>query len=165
MTTNEAYISGDWTDSSVQLYVMTDSIDNSNYEYVWYRNDQIIKGASSSFYVVDSETEAAEYSVSIINSKGKVFDSENVVDVNIDKLMPTCKFTLNSVHEEKIYVLKQILQISSSGNQGADLKLLGESANTGTSKISKKISNRKQFVLVSLSPTGVYRKETDLTQI
>lgn len=66
---------------------------------------------------------------------------------------------------QQIYVLEQILQISSSGNQGADLQLLGGSAKTGTSKISKKISNQMQIVLVSLSPTGVYRKETDLTKI
>ena len=67
--------------------------------------------------------------------------------------------------DQQIYVLRQILQISSSGNQGADLKLLGGAAKTGISLIGKNISSNKQFVLVSLSPTGVYRKETDLTQI
>jgi len=66
---------------------------------------------------------------------------------------------------EQVYVLKQILQISSFGNQGADLQLLGGAAKTGISLVSKKINSQKQFQLISISPTGLYRKEIDLLQV
>lgn len=67
--------------------------------------------------------------------------------------------------QEQIYVLKQILQLSAGGNQGADLRLIGGAAKTGTVKINKKINNNMQIVLISQSPTGIYRTEIDLAKV
>ena len=67
--------------------------------------------------------------------------------------------------EKQIYILKQILQISAGGNQGADLQLIGGSAKTGTCKISKNITKNAQFELISMSPTGIYSKKINLKTI
>jgi len=42
---------------------------------------------------------------------------------------------------------------------------LGGAAKTGISLVSKKINSQKQFQLISISPTGLYRKEIDLLQV
>ena len=67
--------------------------------------------------------------------------------------------------DKQVYVLKQILQLSSNNNQGADLKDLGGAAKTGVALLNKIISVYKDFVLISLSPTGIYRSETNLLTV
>ena len=66
---------------------------------------------------------------------------------------------------EQIYVLLQILQLSQLINQGANLELIGLAKNTGTTKISKIISNCNEFKLINQSITGLYENEVDLLTI
>lgn len=66
--------------------------------------------------------------------------------------------------DQQVYVLRQILQLSSGGNQGADLKLLGGASKTGVSLLSKKINNN-QIILVSSSTSGLFKSEIDLMKI
>lgn len=67
--------------------------------------------------------------------------------------------------DKQVYVLKQIMQLSSNSNQGADLQCLGGAAKTGVSLLNKVISGYKEFVLVSYSPTGIYKSENELLTI
>ena len=67
--------------------------------------------------------------------------------------------------EANLYVLKQLIQLSSNSNQGADLQYLGGASKTGVSLISKIINGYKEFKLISLSPTGLYKAEIDLLNL
>ena len=67
--------------------------------------------------------------------------------------------------DKQVYILKQLLQLSSNSNQGADLQYLGGAAKTGVALLNKMINGYREFRLVSLSPTGVYKSETDLLTI
>ena len=82
-----------------------------------------------------------------------------------DKLvMGREKFVELSISEQ-IYVLLQILQLSQLINQGANLNLVGFSAATGTTKISKDISSCNKFKLINQSITGLYENEIDLLTV
>ena len=67
--------------------------------------------------------------------------------------------------DKQVYVLKQLIQLSSNSNQGADLQYLGGASKTGVSLISKIINGYKEFKLISLSPTGLYKAEIDLLNL
>ena len=67
--------------------------------------------------------------------------------------------------DKQVYVLKQLIQLSSNSNQGADLQYLGGASKTGVSLISKVINGYKEFKLISLSPTGLYMAELDLLNL
>lgn len=68
--------------------------------------------------------------------------------------------------KKQVYVLQQLLRLTSTNtNQGADLEELGGSKKTGLSKINKRISTNKEFKLVSLSPTGLFKSEMDLLTV
>ena len=62
------------------------------------------------------------------------------------------------------YVLAQILQLSGLVNK-ADLRDLGFSENTGTSKPNKNISRMSECKLILQSVTGLYEQEIDLLKI
>lgn len=65
--------------------------------------------------------------------------------------------------DRQAYVLCQLLQLSSNNNQGADFKDIGsKAAKTGISALNKKISAYKEFLLVSQSPSGIFRSEINL---
>ena len=70
---------------------------------------------------------------------------------------------LNLDNQKK--VLKEILKLSSLGGSGADLSLIGASANTGVMLTNKNISANKEFKLIERSVTGIYDKEIDLLKI
>ena len=67
--------------------------------------------------------------------------------------------------DKQVYILKQLIQLSSNSNQGADLQYLGGAAKTGVALLNKMINGYREFRLVSLSPTGVYKSETNLLTI
>ena len=67
--------------------------------------------------------------------------------------------------EKQIYVLKQLVQLSSNSNQGADLQYIGGSPSTGTTKISKNIEAHKEFSLISMSSTGIFNSAINLLTI
>ena len=67
--------------------------------------------------------------------------------------------------DKQIYVLRQLVQLSSNSNQGADLQYIGGKQKTGTTKFSKYIEMHKEFLLISMSPTGIYKSETNLLTI
>ena len=67
--------------------------------------------------------------------------------------------------KKQIYVLKQILQLSQRGNQGADLTDIGESKKTGVSLVSKEVTKKQEFKLINKSVTGLYENEIDLLTV
>ena len=67
--------------------------------------------------------------------------------------------------DKQVYVLRQILQLSSNTNQGADLREIGGGLSTGISKLNKRIDNNKEFKLISLTPAGLCRVDTDLLTV
>jgi len=67
--------------------------------------------------------------------------------------------------DKQAYVLKQLVQLSLNSNQGADLRDLGGSSSTGTTKFSKNIESHNEFLLISMSPTGLYKSETNLLTV
>ncbi|MGN0353625.1 MAG: type II CRISPR RNA-guided endonuclease Cas9, partial [Muricoprocola sp.] len=73
------------------------------------------------------------------------------------------KFEALSIAKQ-IYVLKQILLLNST-NSGVDLQLIGEAKKAGVATLNKKISDQDEFKLISISPAGLYRKETDLLTV
>ena len=66
---------------------------------------------------------------------------------------------------EQLLVLKQILQLTSGSKKQADLSLIGGSPNEGVPTLNKKINGYNQFMLVSMSPSGIYEYETDMLTI
>ena len=67
--------------------------------------------------------------------------------------------------DKQIYILNQLVLLLSNGNQRADLRYIGGSLNTGTIKFSKNIEPHKEFLLISMSPTGIFNTETNLLTI
>ena len=67
--------------------------------------------------------------------------------------------------DRQIYVLKQILMLSSNTNQGSDLHDLGGASKTGVSLLSKKVNDYQEFKLISQSPTGIFETERDLLTV
>ena len=67
--------------------------------------------------------------------------------------------------DKQAYVLKQLVQLSLNSNKGADLRDLGGSSSTGTTKFSKNIESHNEFLLISMSPTGLYKSETNLLTV
>ena len=76
----------------------------------------------------------------------------------------TNRFKELSINQQ-VYILRQILQISSSGNQGADLQLLGGAAKTGISLVNKRIGDHEEFSLITMSPAGIYQNKIDLVHV
>lgn len=66
---------------------------------------------------------------------------------------------------EQCMVLMQILQLSQLSSLVADLRLIGESKNTGSCKISKNITDTEEFKLIHQSPSGLFETEIDLKTI
>lgn len=68
--------------------------------------------------------------------------------------------------EEQCDLLLQILQLSALGVKTvANLKPIGEGMNTGVMLINKKVTELKECILISQSPTGLYEKKVDLLRI
>ena len=82
-----------------------------------------------------------------------------------DKLQKRRKLFAALSEKEQCKVLLEILKLTSFGLTQADLTQIGESAKAGTMKISKNISDAKEFKLIHQSPAGLYEKEIDLLQI
>ena len=66
---------------------------------------------------------------------------------------------------EQCMVLMQILQLSQLTSLVADLRLIGESKNTGKSTINKNVSEADEFKLIHQSPSGLFETEIDLKTI
>ena len=62
----------------------------------------------------------------------------------------------------QISVLYQILQLSEIGLETANLKLIGESANTGKMLINKEITKANECILIHQSVTGIFEKRINL---
>ena len=67
--------------------------------------------------------------------------------------------------EEQCEVLQNIIASFSPSAQNIDLSLIGESAHTGTVRLSKKLNKIEECVLVNQSVTGLFEKEVDLLQL
>ena len=66
---------------------------------------------------------------------------------------------------KQIYVLLQILQLSQTSNQGADLSDVGGVKKTGVATLNKKISDKTEFILINQSPAGLYESQVDLLTV
>ena len=66
---------------------------------------------------------------------------------------------------DQLTVLKSIIEYDSGKNTKADMTLLGGVPGAGAATISKKIDAYDEFLLISTSPAGFYRKVTDLKRI
>lgn len=66
---------------------------------------------------------------------------------------------------QQIYVLRQILKLSTQANQGVDMSYIGGSSRTGVLRINKRISGQEEFKLIHQSATGLYRREVDLLTV
>lgn len=82
-----------------------------------------------------------------------------------DKLQKRRELFAALSEKEQCRVLLEILKLTSFGLTQADLTQIGESAKAGTMKISKNISDAKEFKLIHQSPAGLYEKEIDLLRI
>lgn len=66
---------------------------------------------------------------------------------------------------DQLTVLREILRLSTSENQGADLTLIDGSKKSGVSKINKRISDLESAFLITQSVTGLYMKKIDLLRV
>ena len=73
-------------------------------------------------------------------------------------------FAKISLYEQCI-VISQILALSRIENPSADLTLIGLSKQTGTMKISKNITNCKEYILINQSVTGLFEQKVDLLTV
>ncbi|MCR5837612.1 MAG: type II CRISPR RNA-guided endonuclease Cas9 [Lachnospiraceae bacterium] len=67
--------------------------------------------------------------------------------------------------EKQVYVLLQILKLSSGSNNGADLCEIGGSKKTGYMRLNKKISDKLEFKIINQSVTGLFANEIDLLTV
>ena len=67
--------------------------------------------------------------------------------------------------EEQCKVLVNLLGISAIGGYGADLTLIGASAASGTTKISKNVCETEEFCIINQSVTGLYENRIDLLTV
>ena len=66
--------------------------------------------------------------------------------------------------EKQCFILKEIIDNIATNNT-ADLCMIGGSSNNGKMRISKKISNIREIVLINQSVTGLYRAEVNLLTV
>ena len=65
----------------------------------------------------------------------------------------------------QIYILNQVLKLSTIENQGIDLRLLGKTKNGCKSRINKNISGLTECKLIRQSVTGIYEDQIDLLTV
>lgn len=82
-----------------------------------------------------------------------------------DKLISDKNKFMKLSLEKQVEVLLQILRLTIIGKTSADLRLMGESKETGVMFISKKVSDAEEFILINQSVTGLYENEVDLMKI
>ena len=68
------------------------------------------------------------------------------------------------IENQKI-ILNEILKTTSVGGNGANLKKIEASPNSGVMTVGKIISNNTEFKLIEQSVTGIYEKEIDLLTV
>ncbi|MBO4980286.1 MAG: type II CRISPR RNA-guided endonuclease Cas9 [Lachnospiraceae bacterium] len=66
--------------------------------------------------------------------------------------------------KDQCYIISKIFGYYQSGT-ALDLRLLGQSENTGKTKISRIISKAEEVILIHQSVTGLFRTETDLLKV
>ena len=66
---------------------------------------------------------------------------------------------------EQRQLLLELLNLSKIGVVKANLTLIGETSSAGTMKVSKNISESKEFKLIHQSITGLYEKQVDLLNV
>lgn len=79
----------------------------------------------------------------------------NILSKNRDVYNGLCLF-------EQMYILLEIIGLSQIRNQGADLRLLGGSKQSGVSSLSKEISKCDEAFLIQQSVSGVYTKKINM---
>ena len=67
--------------------------------------------------------------------------------------------------ETQIKVLLEILKLTQIGLSKADLREIGESANTGVMLMSKNITKLQEIKLIHQSVTGIYEQQVDLLTV
>lgn len=67
--------------------------------------------------------------------------------------------------DRQVYVLLQILRLSTPMNQGADLRDLGGAKQTGVTMLNKEVTKQQEFKLINQSATGLYESELDLLKL
>jgi len=82
-----------------------------------------------------------------------------------DKLVSGKDIFIHLPVDKQVESLLGILRLFSISNQGADLSNIGGQEKNGTMKPNKKIDDKKSFVLVNESVTGLYSNEIDLQKI
>ena len=66
---------------------------------------------------------------------------------------------------EQRQLLLELLNLSKIGVVKANLTLVGETSSAGTMKVSKNISESKEFKLIHQSITGLHEKQVDLLNV
>lgn len=82
-----------------------------------------------------------------------------------EKLENARDIFINLDIERQVFVIQQIIQLSKLSNMGADLTYIGQSKKTGVMGINKKINDKREFVVINQSPTGLFEKEIDLLTV
>lgn len=82
-----------------------------------------------------------------------------------DKLQQSREAFVILSKEEQCRVILELLKLTALGITSADLKLIGQSANTGKMLINKNITDAEEFVLIHQSPAGLYETEIDLLTV
>lgn len=126
--------------------------DNGKLDEEWLEKNAINSEKNMELYNLLCEKHLSSIYAKRPNAVGKklVNCKEKFLELNLDR---------------QIYVLLQILQLSRLSNLGADLTEIGESKKTGTMKINKVISDKKQFELIHQSPAGLFEQTVDLLHV
>lgn len=82
-----------------------------------------------------------------------------------DKLCSAYEKFVELSIKDQIYIIREILNISERKNNGADLREIGGSKQTGVTTIGSKISEFSEFKLINRSVAGLYEETIDLLRV
>lgn len=82
-----------------------------------------------------------------------------------EKLIEKRETFLNLSIEKQVYIIIEIFKLFQKSNDGVDLDEINLSKTAGVMTINKKITGRKEIILINQSPTGLFEKEIDLLTV
>lgn len=151
------------TSNAVQLKLGCDSKDCEKSLYWRYYIDKLSKYSDNNIDCITSSKNIELFNVlKDIHSNGIYSKRQNPIG---EKLVEGSEIFNILPLNKQIETLLGIIRISTLENQGADLRNIGGQEKNGTMKPHKRISDKKEVLLINQSVTGLYENKIDLLTI
>ncbi|SEF43269.1 CRISPR-associated endonuclease Csn1 [Eubacterium ruminantium] len=150
------------TSNAVQLKIGSNKpSDNDKLFWRYYINKLSKYTENSEFVSIQNNIKLYDLFVEI-NNAGVYSKRQNPIG---DKLLEGRSKFINLTLSKQVETLLGIIRIYSLENQGADLSNIGGQEKNGTMKPHKRISDKKEVLLINQSVTGLYESKIDLLKI